>query len=995
MTATARALAASSLPAELETRPARPLDAALRGTMERSFGTSLGDVAVHTDAAAAASAERLDAKAYTFGRHVVFGPGRYDPHSPSGRALIAHELAHVVQQRRGGPAPDTNGLHRAGGPAEAAAHHAGVRAAAGLSAPVTGGTAPGVARAPKGEEEEKSAWKQLLRAKAASVLGRVEGVVLEGGQIVDTVVGLPYAAETVGKLGVDALAKHVGLSDESRNALHEVVGAVTTGPALNALRDKAKEHGWVDPQTGAPAVSHKITAVGDRAEAAIDSGLGTAQPTDSLFTDREIAQLEGSLAAQGVLAVVGAEEVQLALKVVGSVGSVKAILDAIAANPESWPREPAFWLQVANAVLFVAGLRASSASRKLATILIDAAMSSLAVAPVVAQLKNDLVSVQGPERDAAIKRDLVALVKALVGVLQQVITHARNYKSTAAHAASPVAPPHAPAHTAPPAAPAHAPPPQPSAGSGKTPGTTRPRRTPQRKAAGPGTAPAKKTTTGTRKAAGSRPRRREAPPETAVAESVVRAPADATPSASTKQQGPPTTTPVAHGGSAEHATTPGTVSPEAAGGRSTGPTREPAKPGRPPKNARPPAESGSDMATSTPASAGVRRARKPLSPQAQARKLARRAQLKEARAEAKALNAAIVKDPAALDRLEAFYKSQPDHVLRALKKDPVAAAVLDARERTNPELARILADDSRMPHQAAVKVVDADGGVARTERLRSGGVTKDQRRRLGPREAARASHTEAKATAEIPLKPGQTMYIAGDYNPCRSCQLRMQAKADQTGGRVNYHWPGGPPGGVTYTPGGPMPSLKGSAKAPAKVPAANAPAAKAPRLGAKGPFDPKLRRPSLTGLGRAGAVAGPVDRHAGVRTNPDARVSVFHDPLGSHAPPVEGGATPAGGHSFERSVRADLGAEGLPREHHSAGDRPRVGDVGRYEVKHMTELDSHALDQVWRDLVAHGTAHVIMPKIGPRSEQKLALMAAGFEKLTGRRAHIAVRETGP
>jgi len=63
-------------------------------------------VRIHTGAAAAASARALDALAYTVGRDVVFGEGQYAPHSLPGRRLIAHELAHVVQQKHlcGAPA---------------------------------------------------------------------------------------------------------------------------------------------------------------------------------------------------------------------------------------------------------------------------------------------------------------------------------------------------------------------------------------------------------------------------------------------------------------------------------------------------------------------------------------------------------------------------------------------------------------------------------------------------------------------------------------------------------------------------------------------------------------------------------------------------------------------------------------------------------------------------------------------------------------------------
>ncbi|MEO8577440.1 MAG: DUF4157 domain-containing protein, partial [Gemmatimonadales bacterium] len=80
--------------------PGRPLDAEIRSFMEPRFGKDFSQVRVHTDANSAESAKAVDAQAYTFGRHVVFGPGRYVPATNEGRSLLAHELAHVIQQEK-------------------------------------------------------------------------------------------------------------------------------------------------------------------------------------------------------------------------------------------------------------------------------------------------------------------------------------------------------------------------------------------------------------------------------------------------------------------------------------------------------------------------------------------------------------------------------------------------------------------------------------------------------------------------------------------------------------------------------------------------------------------------------------------------------------------------------------------------------------------------------------------------------------------------------
>jgi hypothetical protein len=78
--------------------PGQPLDDATRAYMEPRLGHDFSAVRVHTDAKAAESAQVVNALAYTVGRDVVFGAGRYAPQTSSGQRLTAHELTHVVQQ---------------------------------------------------------------------------------------------------------------------------------------------------------------------------------------------------------------------------------------------------------------------------------------------------------------------------------------------------------------------------------------------------------------------------------------------------------------------------------------------------------------------------------------------------------------------------------------------------------------------------------------------------------------------------------------------------------------------------------------------------------------------------------------------------------------------------------------------------------------------------------------------------------------------------------
>jgi hypothetical protein len=76
-----------------------PLESANRSFFEQRFGRDLSRVRIHFDSRAAESARAMNASAYTVGHHVVFAPSNYAPASKSGQHLLAHELAHVVQQR--------------------------------------------------------------------------------------------------------------------------------------------------------------------------------------------------------------------------------------------------------------------------------------------------------------------------------------------------------------------------------------------------------------------------------------------------------------------------------------------------------------------------------------------------------------------------------------------------------------------------------------------------------------------------------------------------------------------------------------------------------------------------------------------------------------------------------------------------------------------------------------------------------------------------------
>jgi hypothetical protein len=124
--------------------------------MEQVFGEDFNGVQIHIGDEAQRSAASANANAFTVGRHIVFGRGHYAPETSAGRELLAHELAHFVQQSRGGVALPS-------GAAEASIEHdaqqAAVAAAHGVGpVHVEGASGVGVAR-----QEDDDSFNERVR----------------------------------------------------------------------------------------------------------------------------------------------------------------------------------------------------------------------------------------------------------------------------------------------------------------------------------------------------------------------------------------------------------------------------------------------------------------------------------------------------------------------------------------------------------------------------------------------------------------------------------------------------------------------------------------------------------------------------------------------------------------------------------------------------------------------------------------------------------------
>ncbi len=136
-----------------------PLPGPLQRKFEGSLGADLGGVRVHTGEASAQAASSVGARAYTTGNDIHFARGQYDPASAGGQHLLAHEVAHTVQQGGAGGAPQFK--LEVSSPADAAEHEADraadamVRGAPAEVSPSGGAVARKLQRKEEQKEEKK------------------------------------------------------------------------------------------------------------------------------------------------------------------------------------------------------------------------------------------------------------------------------------------------------------------------------------------------------------------------------------------------------------------------------------------------------------------------------------------------------------------------------------------------------------------------------------------------------------------------------------------------------------------------------------------------------------------------------------------------------------------------------------------------------------------------------------------------------------------------
>jgi hypothetical protein len=151
------------------------LPADVLAQMQRAFGVSFADVRVHTDERAAQETARRGARAVTQGKDVLFAPGAYAPNTHEGRELLAHELAHVVQQQgAAGAAPAGHAALEHDAQRAARAAMSDAQADVGLAA------APGAAQCAPEEEGEIKKIPDPAAGKIRVVRVRKDGTIIQG-----------------------------------------------------------------------------------------------------------------------------------------------------------------------------------------------------------------------------------------------------------------------------------------------------------------------------------------------------------------------------------------------------------------------------------------------------------------------------------------------------------------------------------------------------------------------------------------------------------------------------------------------------------------------------------------------------------------------------------------------------------------------------------------------------------------------------------------------
>ena len=304
-----------SVAGTLET-PGQPLESDTRTFMESRFGHDFSGVRVHADAGADRSARDIGARAYAAGNHIAFQAAEYKPSAASGRGLIAHELAHVVQSDRG----ELNGnstMSQPGDASEIAADRAASsvlrgefpvteaapRAAISRQAP--GPLAPKASAAPsQGESVLREFLNQMWIAQSDQQDGfRITPAVLEGLNDIFKL-GVSVSANQIFKSPEDVIARvRLSIPENVDSNTMKVLDRLPSKEKKLSARHKPSEDSPITPQYpvpgGPPKLDEPPKDAGDAAAAALSEAFRRFSDTD-LGKQLEKSAIKYVLSAEGV-----------------------------------------------------------------------------------------------------------------------------------------------------------------------------------------------------------------------------------------------------------------------------------------------------------------------------------------------------------------------------------------------------------------------------------------------------------------------------------------------------------------------------------------------------------------------------------------------------------------------------------------------------------------------------------------------------------------------
>jgi len=267
----------------------KPLEGSLRGRMEGAFGYDFSQVRLHTDSSTGGLANSLDARAFTLGHQVAFGPGEYQPGTLVGDALIAHELAHVVQQGGANPARTQAGQGETQA-LEQEADYSAIGAVGnlwgglkGLAGRIAGNTKPSLQsglslqRCGKSQQEKNDAIFKIgelignPQANEKEVVGVIDEMVSDAADVLMHV--SPFSPKSS-----DSMLNELAGSEEGQRIMAKAISALRDGSASSRVRaDQLEKILKVHQAPSTATVSPTDQAAIDRINKAIDADPRKAQ----------------------------------------------------------------------------------------------------------------------------------------------------------------------------------------------------------------------------------------------------------------------------------------------------------------------------------------------------------------------------------------------------------------------------------------------------------------------------------------------------------------------------------------------------------------------------------------------------------------------------------------------------------------------------------------------------------------------------------------------